>query len=341
MPRKRDELDAPEKLRRVNLQTVRLGPTPMSTSIKYYKAFKEASLSKTTMDVDLRKLRYFAKFFEGKVSEGLIPSADPRHIDEATILEFLIWMKDKNLDAGTQEKYVQIMGRWLKLFGNDVLVRMHQNPNYEFPKACRDKDIHALEPWELQAVFDAAASLPGEFGWRMEGYLALAFTIGGRPKEIILSHVEDIDLEHKSFFIRHPKGEGSWAHPEPIPMIRGDMDWRIRRFLCERAKFLEEKGIESVFTFVNPSTMKPYSDKSFRQLKKKVEELSGVKFMLKEMRSTLATMVVEDDFDRLPTMSLQLRHKSTDTTRNYYTRINRKKSIEQNIGDLWKDNEIK
>ncbi|MBR4225916.1 MAG: hypothetical protein IKR86_03930, partial [Candidatus Methanomethylophilaceae archaeon] len=59
-----------------------------------------------------------------------------------------------------------------------------------------------------------------------------------------------------------------------------------------------------------------------------------------EMRSTFATLSVNNDANRMGAVSIQLRHTSTETTRRYYARINRREAVRKGIGDSWKENPI-
>ncbi len=58
------------------------------------------------------------------------------------------------------------------------------------------------------------------------------------------------------------------------------------------------------------------------------------------MRSTFATLSVNNDANRMGVVSIQLRHTSTETTRRYYARINRREAVRKGIGDSWKEDPI-
>lgn len=257
------------------------------------------------------------------------------------IMEFLLWMKNKELMASTQEKYVQILERYLRLFGNNVIGSMRDNPRYKFPRSPRDTPIDALSKDEMQDVIDATYNLVGWSGWVLRGVICLAFGIGGRHKEVIDAEVEDLSLRSEDFFVRHPKGEGTWGVPQWVDIIRKDMLPYLQEFCDERERMIAETGITSNFLFVNPRTGLPYTEKSMRLLKKKVEEISGVRFKIKDMRSTFCSLTINDHMDRLNATSVQMRHASPDMTRKHYLRINQKRAIQNGIGDTWKETEIK
>lgn len=63
------------------------------------------------------------------------------------------------------------------------------------------------------------------------------------PKELRLAHLKDLDLKRMTLFIRHPKGESSWASATAVDIIRPDMVPMIRRYLVERTEELKAKGL--------------------------------------------------------------------------------------------------
>jgi integrase len=115
----------------------------------------------------------------------------------------------------------------------------------------------------------------------------------------------------------------------------------LQEYCDERERMIADTGIESNFLFVNPRTGLPYSEKSMRYLKKKVEEISGIRFKIKDMRSTFCSLTINDHMERLNATSEQMRHASPDMTRRYYLRINRKRAIRNGIGESWKETEVK
>ena len=59
---------------------------------------------------------------------------------------------------------------------------------------------------------------------------------------------------------------------------------------------------------------------------------------MKDFRSTLCTMTVQEDRSRLPDMAAQLRH-SIATSERYYAAIDRSRAGRR-LKDAWKDNQI-
>lgn len=189
-------------------------------------------------------------------------------------------------------------------------------------------------------ILDTTYNLRGWSGQAFRGALTLAFATAARPKEVLGALVDDIDLNKMSFYIRHPKGEGNWGEPQWVPILRLDMVHYIEEFLEDRKGMLIEYGVQSDYLFVNPGTGLPFTEKSMRGLKKKVEDMCGIGFTVKEMRPTFASLTVNNCPERLNAVSEQLRQASPETTRRYYVRIDRQKAIKKSLGDIWKETKI-
>ena len=334
--------DAPhEILRQADLSNVRLGRRPLITAMKYYEAFQEVNLSKSTLKEDMKRLRRFTEFYEGLYERGACKTMDPRLFDEAMVMEFLLWLKDKGLAASTQHTDVKVLNRFLGLFGNNVIDKMRRNPIYRFPKEPRDLPISALSPEELKLVFETTYNLRGWSAKAFRGYLALSFATASRPNETLQALTRDLDIKGRVFYVRHPKGEGSWGQPQWVNIIREDMIPYLEGFMKDREDMLVEYGISSQFLFVNPGTGEPYSNKVMRNLKAKVQDMSGIHFMIKDMRSSFASLTVNNHLERLNAVSEQLRHSTPETTRKYYARINKKDAVRNGLKDTWKENEVK
>lgn len=325
--------------RSADLRKVRLGRYPFTSGIKYYIARKGASLASSTLAESEKKLRKMGREFEELKRNNLVRTTDPRHIGRAEIDAYLIMLKKKGLQSNTRSRYVQILNGYLMMFGNNIINEMKAQDGRILPPKT-DPQIVALSLEELQAIFDAGDSVEGHRGTIIRGVMALAFSTGIRPKEFILAEYRDLDVRGKRFFVRHPKGEESWGSQQWVPIIRGDMIPRLERFLIERERMIEEYGVSSKYLFFNPRTGEPYTLNTIRTMKKGVEKGSGVRFSLKDFRSSLASQTIMGDLSRLKPVSLQLRHANLATTERYYARIYHGE-IESAIGDVWKDRSIR
>lgn len=327
-------------LRHTDLAKARLGPYPFRQGIIYYEAVKEGQLSSATIYENCKKLRLFATFFENLRKCGAVKTADPRHLGNVHIQEFIIWMRGRNLSPDTQAKYLQILDGFLSLFGNYTMMQIRKTSAIRLPHKTKGREIRALTHEELQAVFDAADRMEGWPGTVIRGYLALAFGTACRPNEIMTALAEDVDTTRWRFYIRNPKGNGNWARPQWIDIIRGDMWPRIEAYMNERTRMIEKFG-QSKYLFFNPRTKDRYSGNNFRKLKSRIQKMSGVHFELRELRNTYASLTVQGNTELLKPVSMQLRHTSVKTTEAFYARISEHEEIEAALGDRWKQNPIR
>ena len=269
----------------------------------------------------------------------MVRTTDPRHIGPEDVEGFLLWMKQQNYAASTKRKYLSILNSYLKVWNNSVILSMKASKGRLIPKR-GDHQIRTNTYEEMQAIFDAADVMKGHRGKIIQGVIALMFGTMTRPKEIIAAEVSDLDLERNTFFVRHPKGEGSWGVPQIIPVIRGDMIPRLESYLEWRRGMCADHGIISNYLFPKEDGT-VYTLKAIRKMKEEVERISGVRFMLKTLRATAATMAIAGDVSRLKAVSLQLRHASVATTEAYYLAINKTAEIKSTLGDAWKNSEIR
>lgn len=320
------------ELRSANLAKLKLGRYPWRAGIKYYIARREPYLSTSTITEHDRKLRMVGKELEGMKREGIVTTTDPRSIAPEDIEGYLLEMRKRNLEVSTREKYITIINGYIRMFGNDAIDRLRAEQGRVLPPR-PTKRIRALNIDELRAVFRALAGIEGHKGHILRGLTALAFSAGTRPKEAILSEVKDLNLEEGSFYVRHPKGEESWASPSKVALIRGDMIPILKNYMQYRAK------LQGPYLFPNPSTNNPYSVKTVALWFREISDIVGFSVRFKDFRSTLASITIEGDLSRLKAVSLQLRHTKISTTEQYYARI-RGGEIERSIGNVWRENSI-
>ncbi len=320
---------------------MKLGRYPFAAGIKHYLERRYGVIAESTYKEEDRKLRYIAKVFRDLKDEGRIRTTDPRHIRRKELQEFLAWMKRDDLDPTTQAKYLQYLKNYLKFFRNHVFEEMKAD-GVRFPKATT-KPIRVIGRGDLDRIFETVERMGGWHGSVATGMIALYFATGARPKELRLAHFEDLDLEKGWLFIRHPKGEGSWAGGSQVAIIRPDVMRYVRIYLREREARIQARGLKEA-TYLFPNLYRGsdtfYSANSFNVIKRKVEDLSGVDFKLKDFRSTLASVTVMNDLSRLPAVSAQLRHTKLETTQKFYARIEQGVAGKQ-LEDVWKESPVR
>ena len=317
-------------LRKADLSKVKLGRYPFRAGIKYYLAKREAFIGGDTPVEHERKLNLFATMFEGLYEREMISTTDPRHFSEGDIEEFLILIKSKSVT--TQVSYMNILNAYLLVFKNRVILNMREDSQNRLPRASVGKPIHSIPLGDLKRLFETADTMIGPGAAMLRGYIALAFGTGARPNEVMSAELKDLDLENKRFFVRNPKGNGSWSDPQWTPIIQGEMMPYLERFLKERANLVEGSRVESKYLFPNIGTGEPYTGNGFRRQKANLSKMSGVDFMLKDFRSTLATYLVNNGAP-IQIVAYVLRHSQTRTTEQFYAAAN-KENLMKGIEDI-------
>lgn len=316
-----------------NLQKLKLGRYPWAAGIKYYISRRELYLSSSTLVENARKLRMLGDMLEDLKTQGRVKTTDPRHISRTDIEALLIEMKRKRLEISTKEKYLALVNAYIRFFGNDAVERLRIERGRILPIKPQKK-IQALSADELKDVFKALAEVGGHKGHTLRGMTALAFSAGTRPKETMYAQIEDLDLKNKRFYVRHPKGEESWASSQWVALIRGDMMPYLTNYVTYRSTF--DAGS---YLFINLDTKVPYAKNTISRWYRELSDVSGVKIRLKDLRSTLASLTIEGNLTRLKAVSLQLRHTKLSTTEKFYAKI-RDEEVEEEIGNAWQDNPI-
>ncbi|MDR0522808.1 MAG: site-specific integrase [Candidatus Methanoplasma sp.] len=317
----------------------RLGSRPFMAGVAHYMAWSEPYLLESTIRENARKLYFFADELREMKRAGRVRTTDPRHMGPGDIEAFLVWMKRRGLSQSTKRKYLQILDGYLSAWGNRVVGDMRARHEFDHAFKGAKAEVSFIEEEDLRRIFRCVDEWPGYEGIMLRGCFALLFGVAARPKEVVSALVEDVDLDGGAFYIRHPKGEGSWGVREWVPIVRGDMLERVRRFVAERAAYLQSIGRDSPYLFANTGRGAPYTTNALRLWKAKVEAKTGISFALKEFRSSFATITYAHAPEMKGAISKQLRHSKEGTTEQYYIAYDKKRAAER-LRDEWKKSEI-
>ncbi|WP_162137720.1 tyrosine-type recombinase/integrase [Methanomassiliicoccus luminyensis] len=327
-----------------------MGRYPLKAAVERYIERRRLQVGKSTLDNDSRILRHIADNMEAMREEGQLKTTGPSSMGPKEIRAFLDWMRDpsahkgKALDPDTQVRYLAKLEGVLTMNGNRVIEKMREE-GYQFPQKAGRKPIRALRAEDLETIQDAApelSSASGEpEGWRRAKarLLTIAYVATGlRPSELRLAHIEDLDTRRWRLYVRTPKGAGVWAENRTVTITPPYREGFIT-FLQERDDLLRYYGRKKA-TFLIPNLRSgqdgSYSSNHFRELKKEIQEASGIDFRLKDFRPTFATLTVEKDPNLLPDVSTQLGHSSILTTQRYYAQISAE-SAGSRIEKAWKN----
>lgn len=311
----------------------RLGRYPFEAGISWFVERRTPYCTSTTIAEDARKLHYFAKVLERLKGAGEVSTTDPRHMGRDEIERFMVWMKGRGLSASTRKKYLAVLDHYLRSWGNTVVGQMRADGSIVTPAT--SVPIRALTVGELQEILDATYDVPGWRGQAVRGLVALGFGTGARPKEMFGAQIRDVDIRRARFYVRHPKGEGTYGVPQWIPIIRGDMIPYLEEFLQARTA-LGKPLDTSPYLFPAQDGSRPVAGNTLRAWKHRTEELTGIQWEIKDLRSSLASITVAGDVSKIKAVSLQLRHARVSTTEQYYARIDRDDEIRASLGEVWK-----
>lgn len=313
-----------------------MGRYPLMAAAEVYLKKREMQVGPNTIANERRIVRFFVGEIEQMREHGKMATTNPKEFGPKEVRAFLDWMRDpkvhrggRPLDPDTQVRYISKLEGILEMNDNRVIHRMREE-GYSLPQKAGRKPIRAISRPDLEKIQSAALKVRNcrnePKGWR-RAKSALITTMyvatGLRPSELRLAHMEDLDVRRWRLYVRFPKGAGVWAQNRTVA-IMPPYRQAVLTYLEEREKMLQYYGREQA-TFLIPNVRNgkdsPYSSNHFRELKKEVEELSGISFKLKDFRPTFATTSVEKDPNLLVDVSAQLGHANIATTQRYYAQI--------------------
>jgi integrase len=288
----------------------------------YYRA--------STLERTARDLNTIARDLRVLSAQGKISTTNPRSMSERDVEALLLrWRtrtvergtRSKSLDVASQAHLVKVLANFLAFLGNAVIEAMRRKRHVRFPREMRNKPIRVLSTEELERIRIGAESLEG---WRASVarlLLVLAPACAMRPSELRLARMEDLDLKRWTPAVEHPKGEGSWAPSGLEAPILPFAEQAVLDYLEERRAFLGSEDHEALLPMRwSDGTLSYWSEAALRKLIREVSRISGVRFSLKDLRSTFAQMA-KDRGAEIEAVSRALRHGSTRTTELYYARM--------------------
>ena len=257
--------------------------------------------------------------------EGKVKTTDPAKIDRSDVQAFIYWMRTREpepLDPSAQNNYLRFM-EMICTFSKNPVVQLMRAEGERLPIPT-PKDVRALSGDELRLIQEAAEQLEGWTGEVARFMVWFLPYTGVRHNEWRTAHVEDLDTKSWKFRVRHPKGEmryGKKRETVVLPPARPE----VLRYLKARERYLAESGLSEAAPLVlkiEDGKAGFYSQNRLRIIKTKLEEASGVKFTIKDFRSTFTNLCLDKDPSLLSDVSRALGHKDTRTTEAYYVKIN-------------------
>jgi integrase/recombinase XerD len=296
----------------------------LSASKEYLRRRKGLLVDSTIKELD-RKFRMIGGYLDQLKKEGKVKTTDPAKLSREDVQAFLYWMRTRRpepLDPSAQNNYLRYLEMVCTFAGNPVVqVMRSEGERLPIPTP---KDVRALNVTELRRIQEAAETIEGWTGEIARFMVWFLPYTGIRHNEWRTAQVEDLDTGSWKFRVRHPKGEMRYGKKRET-MVLPPARKAVLRYLDVREKYLAEAGMSGAAPLVlkiEDGKAGFYSENRLRIIKTKLEKVSGVKFTIKDFRSTFTNLCLEKDPGLLSDVSRALGHKDTRTTEAYYVKIN-------------------
>lgn len=320
----------------------------LKVGMQYLERRKPFLAESTYADLE-RKVHLLNTIYTQLRSRGRVTTSNPAKMMREDIGAFVAHM-ERNEPEGTEvngrkkgervkkasRNYLVGLLNLLKKIcayaGNNVFAEMEVQGE-PMPRKV-PKDLSSLSQRDLDRIAAAAAEIPGWTGEVARFLMAIYPYTGLRYNELRLAHIEDIDTEEWTIYVRHPKGEKKYARQRTAPILPPARE-AVLRFLEARREKLQSKGVMEVEALI-PSWYDGrfdfYDSTNFRRIKSEVERRvsqSGkpIKFTIKMFRDTFVQMSIDRDPTLLSQVSVAVGHATTRTTEESYGRISVKRAV--------------
>lgn len=307
---------------------------PFVAATNAYLAGVRAYYSESTLERARRDLRTIRLDMEQLAASGKVSTFSPRALSEHDIEALLVlWRtrtirrrgRDRPLSLASQAHLLKTLNNLLCYNDNNIVGAMKRKKHVRMPKELTDTPIRVLSASELERVRRAADGFEGWRGSVVRFLVAFLPATGLRPKEVRLARFEDMDLDSWTIAVAHPKGERSWASAGHRTVILPSAEEAVRDLLRDRAELLKGRTCEWLIPmpkgwYGEGQEFVPWPDACLRKMASDLREASGVRFAMKDMRSTFAQTAKDADVS-IEAVSRAMRHKSTKTTERYYARM--------------------
>lgn len=299
-----------------------MGRYPFLASADEYLEKRKAFIAKSTYAEWGRKVKYLNRVLVDLHGQGKLESYNPERMTENDIAAFLTWAREKAIQPATVEKYITLLSNICNYAGNSVIVRMKASGE-RFPRRT-PKDLKCLDQDELEMISEAADKMDGWYGEVAKFLMAIYPYCGLRPSELRLAHIEDLDTKRWRIWVRHPKGEGTYARQRYAPILPPARK-AVMEYLEAREARIKQLGVKAAVPLIpakHSEGIGCYSENRFRSIKAQVmASVPGVKFSLKTFRDTFCQMNIDREPGNLSAVSVAMGHSTTKTTERHYGRM--------------------
>ena len=278
------------------------------------------------------KIRRFDPIFKELKRFGKVESIDPRDMTERDVRYFVNALQERDIVPATQQKYLQLLNCYLSFVGN----RSVDEARRKLKITVQRNPIKSLSVDDIGKIFLTIDEMKGWRGSVARGMIHMAFQTLARPSEIRTALFSDLDYVKKQFYIRNPKGKGSYAAGQFVDLLRPDFYSQINQYIAERETYLMRRGKTSEYLFPNiiGESNGFYSSNAQRGIIREVSFRSGIDFSLKTFRAAGADLFITANLQNLNAISAQLRHSNVGVTQRYYADIQRSQ-VRKQLGDTF------
>jgi integrase len=271
-------------------------------------------------------------FIELKAA-GKVDYTSPSKMREKEITALLIYMRVREFEPSTQDKYLDYLNRLLLWSNNTILVHLRQSKKGLLPREV-PKEIAVIPPLTLQGIKEAAARIKNRWNRNVACFVVQLYSSTGlRPSELRRAKLMDVDTTNWIIHVSNPKGKGRYTMGRSV-MIIPSIREAVWTYLTERDKYLRkhhQPAAEPLIPYCpywRPHKARYFHQAEWSNLKGEIQEKAGLRFKWKDFRSTFAQVCI-DNGAKVESVSRLLGHSSTKTTEAYYGRIRNDKAMEE------------
>jgi len=222
---------------------------------------------------------------------------------------FLLGRSERSWTVPTYRTYyisLKVFFRWCVDHGY-----MHENPTDTLTVPKREKLLpKRLKKDDAFYLLDTVFNYPYTCDFerhRNHALFSMFIYAGLRKNEALHLHMQDVDIENLSIFIRRGKGNKDRVVPMSITLAHS-----LSRYLKERAKM--HRTCPEFFTSSNRNM--GFTEHGLKHLTKRLKEASKIQFSIHKLRHTFASLMIEGGCD-IFSLSKMMGHSDIKTTTIY------------------------
>lgn len=302
--------------KRVDAHTLVASVEPYLAKLKGYDAETVKDMRRRLRNV----CRDIWELWHAPAGKLRVATADIHTLSIEDIGALIEYWRRQGLKPSYQLKLLNALKGFLIYYGNPVVLDLKYTTTIQKPKVTR-KDPDVLTADECERLRSATNTIDGWRGSVARLMVALLPHSGLRPSEFCTQELAGVDTRKWQIAVTHPKGEGKYANSgEPAP-ITPPARQAVLDFLTERQAYLNGERHAALVPWRSPDGSVDFIGlATLRKIKYEVEAISGVRFKVKDFRSTFGQTYIDKEVDT-PSVSKAMRHSSTKTTEQYYGRI--------------------